>query len=402
MSYQTGAVLDAPDQELQAIQLKLWRGQPLTRAESARWANRIAVERETVRTGGRVAQSVVPQTAGTEPQLSPEQAGWRDAQQASGYIRGRDRFLSQDGQPRGVAGQVPGQRQVRRSAISNSATDEEKEADNRMGPHENSDGLPGYWNQPKMVAGRYNGGSMDEGAGLPAGTIAMQGADGAWKAWSGGSFGQDRFGSLADVGAGRRITTSAETPAGPPLNPPPPLQPQATPAPVAARPATSLEEDEAYIRGAGFGDFVDRARAGDQAPGTFANPRRVTPEMAGQAWMGMGGQLARGNAQRPAAPVIDVSATRQPAPIIDTMGAERQPAPFQMATLEPGYERPSRGFFSGPGTSVPSGTRGLGASQPMFPNAIWNTPAPRQYQATAERFNPFEEERRRRISVLPE
>ena len=85
------------------------------------------------------------------------------------------------------------------------------------------------------------------------------------------------------------------------------------------------------------------------------------------------------------------------------MGAERQPQRFQMATLEPGYGRESRGFFSGPGTTVPSGTRGPGASQPMFPNAVWNTPAPRQYQAAAEQFNPFQnDERRRRVTVLPE
>ena len=197
MSSPTGAVLDGLDPQLQAIREKMYRGQPLTKAESARWAQRLAVEKETLRTGGQVKETAVPQTP-PAPKITPEQAGFRDQRQAQGYIAGREKAMKPD-QPQ-LAGTVPGQRQARESMVMGDAPDAAKSFDNGVGPHRGQDGLPAMWNVPKTVAGRYNGGNMNEGAGLPDGTIAMMGADGQWKAWKGGQFGAERYGSLAEVG----------------------------------------------------------------------------------------------------------------------------------------------------------------------------------------------------------
>lgn len=89
-------ILDAPDLEVQSIGDKLARGVPLSHNEQIRWAQRLHAERETVRQGGTIRQSVSP------AQPSAFDVGKAETTQAIDYMRGRAEVM---GQPPAV---VPG------------------------------------------------------------------------------------------------------------------------------------------------------------------------------------------------------------------------------------------------------------------------------------------------------
>jgi hypothetical protein len=341
-------VLDAPDPELQMIQMKLFRGMPLSKNEQVRWANRLAVEKETARVGGTAKGSVVPQPTDARA------VGRMETQQAQDYLQGRDDVLGRNQQVADPRAQI--------------AT---------PGTRRGGDGMPVTDNQPKMVAGRYNGGNLNEGANLPAGTIAMQGKDGLYKQWQGGGagFSDQRYESLEAVGQKR------------PIQPPTPeLTPQLAqsarealpgqgrmggrvanaPAAPATAPTTTLDQDKEYIRNAGYGDFVDRQQQGAPAPALYPNPVAAG---AAEAWRGMGGMTPR------ILPPVGM-----PSP--EAVAAAPNPQGSGMNDMLEEARRPATPAVRSAFTPMPQ------VGQP-----------PHQLQAAASRYNPFE---KRRVSVLPE
>lgn len=418
MSSPTGAVLDGLDPQLQAIREKMYRGQALTKAESARWAQRLAAEKETLRTGGQVKETAVPQTP-PAAKITPEQAGFRDQRQAQGYIAGREKAMKPD-QPQ-LAGTVPGQRQARDSMVMGDAPDAAKTFDNGVGPHRGQDGLPAMWNVPKQVAGRYNGGNMNEGAGLPDGTIAMMGADGQWKTWKGGNFGPERYGSLAEVGQPPKAAApvqpnpqaDAVARAAMPRSSKAVGMPPDQPLPTAAAPVADMQSpadpmQHAAAAWAGQGGMMPRATPAAQPQPMIAPPPAQPPQQnpsiasAAAAWQGMGGMLPVAGSGVPTPPPAPRIAA--PAPVVTVN--ENDPLASDPAAAP---ERPNgrNGKITGRASS----------SAPMFPNSIFNAgivpqaPAvtiskPRPYQVP-DTYNPFdstseEEKRRRQLAILPE
>lgn len=234
MSYATGAVLDGLDPQLQEIQRKMFAGQPLTPKESARWAQRRAVEQETLRTGGRVTASIDgAQPPPPKAPITPEQAGARDATQARDYVKGQDSVLMAPQKPQMSP---TGQPMTRRSQITNDASLEEKQADNARGPHMGADGLPATWNVPKQVVGREGFARQDNSTGPSS--IRMMGADGNWKVWKDGKLqAEDQPQAPADAAA--QSQPAAAPAAVAPEQPKPAAAPVPSASPKSSQPAQS-------------------------------------------------------------------------------------------------------------------------------------------------------------------
>jgi hypothetical protein len=440
-SYQSGAVLDAPDTELRTLLQKQWSGAPMTAAETRKLTQRLAArqqaERETARTGGTVKESIVP------PQTSPRDAGRRDQFQANEYMGGREDEQRRTAAANAPTGLPPGQKPIRTSPITDGASLEQKAEDNLRGPHRNADGQPANWNMPKGMAGRYNGGNLDEGAKMAPGTTAMQGADGAWKQWKGGKFTDDRFASLEDVGGNRPIRQPADPKAEAIAREMlPESQKMAGLDPRQPLPTRSLEEDEAYIRKSGYGDFVDRATQAAAQPPRTVPPASATMAAASNFRGGFGGMFpATGPvAPAPAAPGLPspqafAGSTAMPGqvplpPILQSVmpiagpqvtqpmtppNVNPAPAPATPPVAAAAPAQQPRSLFGADNPGRANDINRMASAiqwfttPPAVPAGMSRPPtAPKQFQAAAERFNPFAstttppEKKRRTVSVLPE
>ena len=76
--HMSGPILDVPDAEMQEIMKLQWLGRPLSKQQQARWANRLNVEKETMRQGGQMKGSIVP------PAQDPRAVGREEAQELQG------------------------------------------------------------------------------------------------------------------------------------------------------------------------------------------------------------------------------------------------------------------------------------------------------------------------------
>lgn len=256
-------ILDAPSPRLRAIFLRRSRGAVLTPQEEREFQNRLHVEAEIKRTGGTVKQSIIPEKP---KELTPGQKGAAEAQAAIDALRGRDATMRKNGfpgdptlppAPAGLDGAISATAKMRRSPITNDATDEQKMADNAAGPHIGADGQPATWNMPMRVAGRMNGSSFDSAAPVSAGGISMVGADGKAKIWKNGNFETPASGK----------TSAPSMAATPPADPA-----------AAQRP---ISEDVAYIEKSGYGDFLNNPVAARSiAAKNFAGPQVVKPDKA--------------------------------------------------------------------------------------------------------------------------
>jgi hypothetical protein len=271
-----------------------------------------------------------------------------------------------------------------------------------------------------------NGKSITDTGNLPAGMGAVKGPDGDWRAAKGGKLTDERYATMEDIGNNNPIQGALGTQAVSPLggaggNWGPEADSAARGALPESRlsagvpagmplPKRSVADDEQYIRQAGYGDFVDRARA----PG--ATPAAAPPAAAPNMMAGRGGimpmPLPRQAPQAPRAPApviaVPEAADNPPTPMV--AAAPRAPAP--VVSVPEGAANP----VEAPQKMNRGVTTRKTPAAPMFPNAIWNSglvPAgatwggkPQQYQEAATQYNPFgssdEERRRRRVGVLPE
>ena len=135
-SYDTGAVMDAPDPTVRRANSKIQLGIRPNDRELGRLDERMRLEGQNQQTGGS-AQATLS----------------RAQDPADAYNRGRNSVVRpvMSSGTTGAEPTSPTKTGLRRSPISNDASTEQKIADNAQGAHMSADGGPATWNVPKLV-----------------------------------------------------------------------------------------------------------------------------------------------------------------------------------------------------------------------------------------------------------
>lgn len=401
------------------------QGIRLTPKEELEFQKRLSVEAQIEREGGRVLESAVPKKPA---EMTAGQKGAAEMQSAIDARNGQQATLRRNGMtvtpegvlqpaPSGIDGAISATAKMRRSPITNDATDEQKAADNAAGPHMGADGQPATWNMPKRVAGRFGGASMEGDAGAPDGTIAITGQDGARKLWN---------------GVGFKPAAASAVAAAPAMAAPPPAAPAAAQRPIS--------EDVAYIEKSGYGDFLNNpVAARSVAAKNFAAPPVIKPDTVQPS------AVSAAPAPAPTAPVIQPDAMQPGQPLlagmptangagIGSMLADSTSGPISPAVKNafapPAPSAPRVGVPNTPGNYQPSSltdiisrrapavARAASAVGNVLnpPTAAWNGPSmtgqtlasrtitrPKPVQSDAMVSDPLEEERKRRaLAMQPE
>lgn len=444
--------LDAPDPQLQAIQMKLFQGRPLSKQEQQRWANRIANEKEVARLGGTAKGTVLPPT--------PRAAGQAETREAMEYLQGRDDVLKPAGAPAATPGSGPaagpsgeptnpygfraGGSSLERTRTDGMAIGLDGKPYNPRGgavtdrgpavaDRINKNGTAGFQMAPP-VSPMSNPAAVrpprfpeltneDRARGMTASPEAVPGVPEGYGFVGGpGNFmisGPE--GMVTGPDGKRRKFASEDEVMGyfSELSP--------TTAPAAQR---SIQEEEDFIRSKGYGDFVDRARSGatvedvQLTPAPLPPARRSPPNMnaQAQAWFGQGGMMpSAASAPRvppglPSAEAVqrsqgaDLSGVRGmiqaslTTPVSSSVRDAFKPVPRDTGmvgtTYNPASGTPVPGWAQNampqPAPAPATATAQPAApAAPMFPNAIWNTGIvpkggqAKPYQDAADRYNPF-------------
>jgi len=400
-------VLDAPDQQIQMIMMKMFLGERLTTQERSRWANRQHVERQVLKEGGSMKATATPNE-------SPEEAGMRETNEAMQYLVGREKALAGGGQRGGPTAQQPANPRMRKgSGVKDDGT--------AYGKNYGSDYVPGGSDQfadsmaafrksmDRVNAGDMSGFQISRGgsamdnpggvrgrmqptdaekaagmsvdyepeAGVPDGSGYAQGPDGGFMSFGpGGARGQ--YGSRKEM-----MQAFAGQSQG-----------QAAPAP------RSIEDEEAYIRNAGYGDFLDQMQPAPVASipmSTSGQNRAMLDESRAPSMENPAIRPAPRSAE-------DTGITAAPRNSEANPGITAAPRQAPRNTGMDSYAYDPNSGKPAPGWAQ-NAMQPKQASTPMFPKAIWNSPSasrPKQFQATADRFNPFYQsgESKRRLSVL--